>query len=403
MPELQMLANGFALQHSLGEDVNSNIADFKKQMQFMYAAGEFKNAVQSMLKQHNKIPTDKNHENLHDGAQCSVCHSNYKEYKAKASETAENPLNPENNLNGGEPIISDETHSMPDVPSQELILDEEARANVEEAKRLDEEDRLAEEQLVKEHNLPYPIPNRNQKYIIYEQGMRSGGSRKKKNPPPPAPARPPAPKQHRSIIGWGWENADIIWTNGGYQITHHIGLVITDEQALGGNPDIIDANTDAGVKRHPDLDTWAKNALQFGNATRIEGLKYAHPSGRWMYVLVFKGSCNGTNRLDVCRWEKEWRWVDCPGAIWNKVARKRVAQFAINMIRKPYNYDIFDKTTQLKFYCSQLVWQAYLQAVPVGSWNEPFIDLDSDGGFVVTPDDIKNHKDIKMFNSSIAS
>lgn len=120
----------------------------------------------------------------------------------------------------------------------------------------------------------------------------------------------------------------------------------------------------------------------------------------FMDIYVFKGYCNGSNTVDVCRWERERRWVSCPSPDWSDAARKRAVQYAAYQISKPYNYNFTDKMTQAKFYCSQLIWWAYQHAISVGAWDEPFIDLDSNGGLTVSPDDIKSHPDIKVFNVS---
>ncbi len=54
---------------------------------------------------------------------------------------------------------------------------------------------------------------------------------------------------------------------------------------------------------------------------------------------------------------------------------------ARSLIGKPYNWVFTDKTTYAKFYCSQLVWRAWINQ----GW-----DIDANYGSVVTPSDIIN-------------
>jgi uncharacterized protein YycO len=69
----------------------------------------------------------------------------------------------------------------------------------------------------------------------------------------------------------------------------------------------------------------------------------------------------------------------------------RVVQWVTDRKGKPYRWPIImglDKNDESRFYCSQLVWRAYKQVMN--------IDLDSDGGVLIFPDDIyysKEHVD----------
>lgn len=58
---------------------------------------------------------------------------------------------------------------------------------------------------------------------------------------------------------------------------------------------------------------------------------------------------------------------------------------------KPYNYDIFNKTTTEEFYCSQLVWRSYYDV----GW-----DLDTDGGNAVLPDDLTNMNYLRVWQTA---
>ncbi len=60
--------------------------------------------------------------------------------------------------------------------------------------------------------------------------------------------------------------------------------------------------------------------------------------------------------------------------------RTAAVNYARQQARKPYNYNWLDKYRQDKFYCSQLVWASYY-------WTAN-IDLDSNGGLAVSPDNL---------------
>jgi hypothetical protein len=357
-PELQRLANGFALQHALGEDVGSSIAQFHSTMQMLYVSGQLGSSLQSIVNEHNH----------------------------RMNKPTENPSEPDSGFRvEGHSLVETAPGalSMLSTPAPELELDEEARKNVEEAKRLDEEDRMEQERMVVEHNLPYPLPGKELKYIIYDQAMK----RRRNRNPPPAPA--PQPKSHL-IEQWEWQNADIVWTNGGAGLGH-MGLVAhkDDPTTRDGSHDVIDANT-PGVKRHFKLDEWAR----IGGWSRIEGLRYSHPAivttslgiGCTWWHGTLNRTCNGYGPI--------YKYTACPVKGWDAAAKERIVQYANNLVGNPYNWVFFDKNVETRTYCSQLVWQAY----KVGTNN--LIDLDSDAGLIVYPGDIKRHWDMRPFNSS---
>ena len=87
------------------------------------------------------------------------------------------------------------------------------------------------------------------------------------------------------------------------------------------------------------------------------------------------------------------------------------------MVGKPYNGTFMNKKSPESAYCSQLIWQAYYtQSNRAGTWRDwglqngggavhgafrNRVDLDSDGGPIVWPNDILNHIDILQFNASV--
>jgi cell wall-associated NlpC family hydrolase len=69
-------------------------------------------------------------------------------------------------------------------------------------------------------------------------------------------------------------------------------------------------------------------------------------------------------------------------AQWSEIVAQGAVDYAIAHIGTPYDYSYFGgKDTEDVMYCSELVWRAYLSQG---------IDLDSNGGVWVWPDDIAN-------------
>ncbi|AGX41391.1 YiiX/YebB-like N1pC/P60 family cysteine hydrolase [Clostridium saccharobutylicum] len=62
---------------------------------------------------------------------------------------------------------------------------------------------------------------------------------------------------------------------------------------------------------------------------------------------------------------------------------RQAVDYAISKIGSDYNYNFLNKWKTDKFYCSQLVWRAYI---------EQGIDLDKDGGNAVLPTDLVTDK-----------
>ena len=61
---------------------------------------------------------------------------------------------------------------------------------------------------------------------------------------------------------------------------------------------------------------------------------------------------------------------------------------AYHQLGKPYNWNIWNKWDTTKYYCSQLVWRAYY---------DNGVNIDSDGGSSVLPDDIYLDNDLSVW------
>lgn len=184
--------------------------------------------------------------------------------------------------------------------------------------------------IAKQYELPYTISGRDEQWFIYTPAMKGGGKGRGS-----APAPAPGVRQHPDLRNWNWRMGDVIWSNGesGTGIPGHVGLVSKGY----GFPEIIDANT-PGVRRHNDMNFW--------------GNKYTRVSAHNPFQL-------------------DWNWqiYDCllnygNGAWWcglgNTFMRKSAVDYAKLQVGKPYNWNFTNPLDTRRFYCSSLVWVAYL-------------------------------------------
>jgi uncharacterized protein YycO len=205
--------------------------------------------------------------------------------------------------------------------------------------------------------LPYALENRASKYVIYSQSMKSGGGKSSKSTPAPVV------KKHQSnISSWHLEPGDILWTDGAGGIGHMAIFTTYNNCSIKNiwheDLSIVEANTD-GVKEKFALIEWQN----------------LYDTVRSYYYS------NGTN-------------YDLATSSMSDDRRRTIVRFARAKIGQPYNWNFFNKKANDKTYCSQLVYSVYKD-----SWTQP-IDLDSDGGFIVWPNDIINHKNIVMRNQT---
>ncbi len=348
--EIKLVANGFALQYAKGEDVEGSIAEFRSGMLLLQVSGQFGAMISQMS------------ETWYSG-----------DYEAMSARP---------------PAV--DMDSLPDAVRY-FDLGVSAEEEIARLKALEVETAKddavflkAQEKLVEKYNLPYELPGRAPKYIIYSSSMKGGGGKDKKKD------EKPEYKHESDISDWAWRPGDIIWSDGGAGFGH-MGIVThfnntEGEIARGALPwswsrpggawlSIVDANT-GGVNLHQGallMDAWQKKY------DTVRRYTYAHSIG-W------------PNFTPPCDYK------DCSQSgknYYNYVTQRMFAivNWAMGQVNKPYNWNFFNKNADDRTYCSQLVWQAYRQTARPGSsrpeWRD--IDLDSNGGWVVFPNDILNH------------
>lgn len=233
-----------------------------------------------------------------------------------------------------------------------------------------------QERIVKEYNLPYPLPNSVSKILDleYTLTMKRWKRWKVPTPSPPSPALPPPSKiyDHGAITRWRvWWDADMLmshdakyehWDKNVYGYWRHAGIYsvspVMQEGALYDGF-MTDAYPEKGVR----ISTW-----KFWTTTYEElGGFYIPPSRK--FPSIWDG---GETTLG-------------PSNSWD---RWTVAYMARLHIGKPYG--ITAKWDNQTFYCSKLLWKAYAGIV----------DIDSNGGPFVFPDDIVASPYVSFWRSS---
>ncbi len=296
LPELQMMANGFALQHAKGEDVQNAISQLNTAMNVLYYSGQIGAMTQSMQE----------------------------EYQDGVYNT------PEQNQ-----TIAEDTNITRVISSQ-------SQESIEVSIRREDQYKKEQEELVKDYNLPYPLPGKATKTITYSSAMKNGGGKNN-----PTSLDQLAKPQFSGIDNWNWWNADFFWTDGAAGIGH-MGLI--DESY--GEDTVIDSMPSVGVQRHRGV---TKYMNEDGNDgwTRIEG---------WYY--------------------RGWGSSD-----WK---RNNVINWAYDKVGTTGYGLLVGKSNRNETYCSGLIWQGF---------NNRGVNLDSDGGWYVWPRDITNHSSVSMFDS----
>ncbi|MCB4747938.1 MAG: hypothetical protein LGB54_05000 [Sulfurovum sp.] len=300
LPELQMIANGFAMQYAKGEDVQKSILHLNTAMTTSYYSGKLNSMAQSMQEGYQEGLY-----NVHDVNQTVL---NHKKTTRK---------------------ITTETQK-----------------NINESIKRKKQYKKEQEELVKKYNLPYSIPNKVTKTIIYSPAMKDSGGKSglvdKVN-------KYSHDTKFSGLDKWDWSNADFFWTNGTGGIGH-MGLI--DASDRNGFCVVIDSMPGVGVQSHYGLTDYANKS---GNSdwTTIEGYEYT----AW--------SPSDSKRNDVL-------------------------QFAYSRVGKTSYSLLVSKNNRNKSYCSSFIWQAFYDSG---------VNLDSDGGFFVWPRDITNHSSVMMFNS----
>ena len=168
--------------------------------------------------------------------------------------------------------------------------------------------------------------------------------------------------------------------------------------------DLIEASDAAARKTNPQNTDEIRKLLRDGDIVFGSHVINYMTWGRFNHVAIVVDAKNGTLAESTAELP-----TDAPGVRsveWNKFAAgyahigvvrikgssanelPRVIRWISERKGRPYRWPIIqglDKSDQSRFYCSQLVWLAFKEVLN--------LDLDSDKGVLVFPDDIYNSKD----------
>lgn len=347
--EIKLVANGFALQFARGEDVEASINLLRRDLFLAQISGQFGAMISQMS------------ETWYSG-----------DYEAMNARPPEVDLEP---LPDSERFGTTSPEEIARLKALEVSIAEDDAAILK-----------AQEELVEKYNLPYDLPGRAPKYIIYSASMKgSGGWKGDDN----NKDKEPEYKHELNVSGWSWRPGDIIWSDGGAGLGH-MGIVTqfnnTEGEIARGHlpsswsrPDgallsIIDANT-GGVGLHEggaDMNVWQ------ARYDTVRRYTYAHFVG-W------------PDYLPPCDYK------DCSqkGKNYFTYAPRRmraIVNWAMRRVGRLSYSVLASKNADNDTYCSLFVWGGYwhtAQSSPRPEWRE--IDLDSFGGWVVFPNDILNH------------
>ena len=297
MPELKMMANGFALQYAKGEDVETSMSELNTAMMALYYSGQLGESMQMMQEEYSNNIYTNTEQNLSENSDMNFTRE----------------------------------------------ITEEEQVNINEAEKLDEEYKKEQEELVKEYNLPYPLPNKVNKTFTYTSQMKSSGGKN---------GGTSTKTKFKDIDDWNWWDADFFWTDASTAgVVHgHVGFV--DERGRSAKDTAIDSMPDDGVQSHYGLTNYF-NLSKNDSWERVEA---------WYFI----------------GWDKN-RWQ-----------RKSIIDWAYNRVGNTSYSLLTGKNNQNETYCSSFVWQGF---------KEQGYDLDYDKGVSVWPNDLRNHKYTKRFNS----
>jgi len=182
---------------------------------------------------------------------------------------------------------------------------------------------------------------------------------------------------------WRWRNGDIVYAYNGH--TDHMGMIDANVSAVDNSPDVIDANTLGGVRRHNDFDKWADQ----GEWKNIEGYHVRAPvhSFDWEQMAL-----EASVSVDGCESQQLESYRGCSEVV--STGRRGSGSDRLNT-GAVYNaqnkvdaaYSIFQKNSPTSTHSSQLIWRVYKYVYD--------IDLDSDGGWWIWPKDIRGHRYVK--------
>lgn len=205
MPELKMIANGFALKHAKDEQVEESISELNTAMIFMYYSEKLNMAMNTIKSEFSS--------GLYD-------------------------ISEDSNIS----IIDFKDMSGDDIES--VLIAEEANKNYQQ-KQLD---------LVKEYKLPYIVNNTTQS-LSYSSTMKGSGG--KNNGVKPAKQR----LIFRALDNWNWFDGDFFWVDGAKGIGH-VGLI---EDRGGRNlAYVYDSMPGEGIQKHIGLSNYANKPTNSG-------------------------------------------------------------------------------------------------------------------------------------------
>ena len=130
----------------------------------------------------------------------------------------------------------------------------------------------------------------------------------------------------------------------------HAGLVLSSRRTVESSP-------------------W-ENGVYEGSSEDWMGRENGHPKKSTLYILM----------PNVTKYPYKYYDETYPASDW-----------AYTQIGKPYNWNYFDRKTKDSYYCSQLVWRAYLDKLD--------IDLCPGAWSWVSPGDIIESKELEIFYS----
>ncbi len=93
---------------------------------------------------------------------------------------------------------------------------------------------------------------------------------------------------------------------------------------------------------------------------------------------------DGVSKISMGMWIKSYGRNEYAVKGTSKNKGEAALRYAMRQEGKPYSSDFYNKNRTDQFYCSQLVWKA---------WKIMGYDLDRNGGYVVTPTDIRKDGD----------
>ncbi|AGK96649.1 YiiX/YebB-like N1pC/P60 family cysteine hydrolase [Clostridium pasteurianum] len=156
------------------------------------------------------------------------------------------------------------------------------------------------------------------------------------------------------------------WDN--LKVDKDMDLYNSTGKAIGKPGDILIAVFDA--------DNTDINAIKMGSLTTHAAMVDSDPK------KVLEVMPNGVQNVEN-DWRTRYKKILILRPKTNEETIKGAIEYGHTKINTPFNFDIFNKTTTDKFYCSQFVWRCYFNNG---------LDLDRNGGLAVFPYDFISHK-----------